>query len=182
MAAETIGTGGGDGGTPRRALRNIEEVVRMEDEAARHRPPSSRIADVVAGFAGTLGFVAAHAALIALWAAANTGLVPGLPVFDPYPFGLLGGMLSLEGVLLAAFVLMKQNRMSARAEERSHLDLQISLLAEQEVTKVIQMLERISAQLGIEAQVVDAEAEELGRTTAVGGLAQRLRERLPDDR
>jgi uncharacterized membrane protein len=169
------------GGAPRRAVRNIETVVRLEEEAARHRPPSSRIADVVAGFAGTIGFVLLHTAVIALWAAVNAGLVPGLPVFDPYPFGLLGGAFSLEGVLLAALVLMKQNRMSARAEERSHLDLQISLLAEQEVTKVIQMLERISAQLGIEAAVVDAEAAELGQTTAVGGLAQRLHERLPGD-
>lgn len=168
-------------GAPRAAVRNIAEVVRLEEEAARRRPPSSRIADAAAGFAGTLGFVAAHATWIALWAAANTGLLPGVPIFDPYPFGLLGGLFSLEGVLLAAFVLMKQNRMSARAEERSHLDLQISLLAEQEVTKVIQMLGRIGAQLGIEERVVDPEAQELGAVTAIGELAHELQEQLPDE-
>ncbi len=62
-----------------------------------------------------------HAPLVASWAAVNAGFVPGIPAF-PYPFGLLGMLFSLEGVLLAAFVLMKQNRMSARAEQRSHLD------------------------------------------------------------
>ena len=122
-----------------------------------------------------------HAALVASCAAVNAGLVPGIPAFDPYPFGLLGMLISLEGVLPAAFVLMEQNRMSARAEQRSHLDLQISLLAEQEVSKVIQMLERVSERLGVERQVVDAEAREMGETTAVGNLARQLHKKLPDD-
>ncbi len=160
------------------AARNIEQVVRLERAAERGRPPASRVADLVAGMAGTLGFVLAHLGLIGAWAAVNTGRVPGLAPFDPWPFGLLGGLFSLEGVLLAAFVLMKQNRMSARAEERAHLDLQISLLAEQEVTKVIQMLGRISAQLGIAERVVDAEARELGEVTAVGALAADLHAQL----
>jgi uncharacterized membrane protein len=172
------GTGSGDA-MPRTAIRNIEEVVRLE-EAARARPPSSRVADLVAGFAGTLGFGLLHGACIALWVAANTGLLPGVAPLDPYPFGLMGGFFSLERVLIATFMPIKQNRMSARAEERSHLDLQVSLLAEQEITKVIQMLERISAQLGIERQVMDAEAEELGHTAAGGGPARHLHDRLPE--
>ena len=174
--AERIG-----GDAPRVVARNIEEVVRLEEEAVRRRPPSSRIADLVAGFAGTLGFVLLHTALVATWAGVNAGLVPAVPAFDPYPFGLLGMLFSLEGVLLASFVLMKQNRMSALAEQRSHLDLQISLLAEQEVTKIIQMLEHISARLNIEREAVDAEAREMAEVTAVGGLAHQLREKLPDD-
>lgn len=164
----------------RAVARNIEEVVRLEQEAERARPPSSRVADLIAGMAGTLWFVIGHAVVIAAWTALNLGAVPGLPAFDPPPFGLLGGLFSLEGVLLAAFVLMKQNRMSARADERAHLDLQISLLAEQEVTKVLQMLERISRQMGIEDRVVDEEAHELARMTAVGDLAHDLHDRLPD--
>ncbi|PWS37029.1 hypothetical protein DFH01_09125 [Falsiroseomonas bella] len=169
--------------SPRRVARNIEEVVRLEEEERRRRPPSSRIADIVARAAGTPQFVLLHAAGIALYVAANVGLVPGVPVFDPFPFGLLGGFFSLEGVLLAAFVLMKQNRADARDEERAHLDLQVSLLAEQEVTKVIQMLERVSAALGIEREVMDREARELGETTAVGDLAATLHRQLhPEER
>ncbi len=168
---------------PPRVARNIEEVVRLEQEEQRRRPPSSRIADIVARGAGTPWFIALHALGIAAYFAVNLEAVPGLPAFDPFPFGLLGGFFSLEGVLLAAFVLMKQNRADARDEERAHLDLQISLLAEQEVTKVIQMLERISAALSIEAQVVDEEARELGETTAVAGLASELHESLhPEER
>jgi uncharacterized membrane protein len=164
----------------RAAARNIEEVVRLEQEAERNRPPASRVADAVAGVAGTLWFVLGHAVFIAAWVAVNLGAVPGLPAFDPWPFGMLGGLFSLEGVLLAAFVLMKQNRMSARAEERAHLDLQVSLLAEQEITKVIQMLQRISGHMGIAQAVVDAEAKELGEMTAVGELARDLHNRLPE--
>jgi uncharacterized membrane protein len=164
--------------TPQQALRNIEEIVRMEEAELRRRPPSSQLADAVARFAGTPRFIILHALGIAAYVAVNLGVVPGLPAFDPFPFGLLGGFFSLEGVLLAAFVLMKQNRADAHAEERAHLDLQISLLAEQEVTKVIQMLERISTSLGIEAEVVDAEARELGEVTAVTELADTLHETL----
>ena len=169
------------GDTPRVAARNVEEIARLEREAARERALADRVADVVAGSAGTLGFVLGHLALIAAWIAVNTEALPGVPAFDPFPFGLLGGMFSLEGVLLAAFVLIKQNRMSARADERSHLDLQISLLAEQEVSKIIQMLERLSRAQGVERQVVDKDAEEMGETTAVGRLARHLHEKLPGE-
>ena len=117
----------------RAVARNIEEVVRLEQEAERARPPSSRVADLIAGMAGTLWFVVGHAVVIAAWTAVN-----------------------------------------------AHLDLQISLLAEQEVNKVLQMLERISRQMGIEDRVVDEEAHELARMTAVGDLAHDLHDRLPD--
>ena len=165
---------------PPRALINIEEIVRREQAEMRRRPRASRLADAVARVAGTPHFVAAHLFAVAAWAVVNLGLIPDIPPFDSFPFGLLGALFSLEGLLIAAFVLMKQLHADARAEERAHLDLQVSLLAEQEVTKVIQMLERISAQLGIAAEVVDAEARELGGVTAVGGLADALHAKLRD--
>ena len=167
-------------GGPRRAVRNVEEVAALEAEAERGRRVSDRAADAIVAIVGTIGFVLAHLLLFAGWAAVNGGMVPGVPAFDPYPFNLLTMIVSMEGVLLATFVLIKQNRMSARADERAHLDLQVSLLAEQEVTKVIQMLERISREMGIENRVTDAETRDLGETTAVGVLAQRLRDRMPD--
>lgn len=168
---------------PTHASRNIEAIIRREEEEARHRPPASRVGEAVSRFAGSLAFLLLHAVLLAGWVTVNLGLVPGIEPFDPYPFGLLGGLFSMEGVLLAAFVLMKQNRMSAREEERAHLDLQVNMLAEQEVTKVIQMLERISTAMGIEHEVMDPEARELGRQTAVGNLAQQLHDRLnPEER
>jgi uncharacterized membrane protein len=164
---------------PRAAARNIEEVVRLEEDASRRRSLADRISDVIAGFAGTVTFVLLHLGWFAVWATINAGLIPGVPAFDPYPFSLLCMIVSMEGVLLSTFVLIKQNRMSARADERNHLGLQVSLLSEQEVTKVIQMLEGISAHLGIEREVVDSETKELGQNTAVGDLARQLRDKLP---
>ena len=164
---------------PRAVAHNIAEVVRLEREAAARRSLGDRVADLIAGFAGTVGFVLLHLLWFGAWAAVNTGLLPILPAWDPYPFQLLCMVVSMEGVLLSAFVLIKQNRMGALSEERSHLDLQVGLLAEQEVTKVLQMLERIGDRLGI-AEAADQEAREMGRTTAVGGLARRLRDEMRD--
>ncbi len=101
-----------------------------------------------------------------------------MPAFDPYPFQLLCMLVSLEGVLLSTFVLIKQNRMSLRADRRAHLDLQVNLLTEKEVTKVLQLLERVSARLGME---VDTEARELGEVTALSELAEELEQKLPEE-
>jgi len=112
---------------------------------------------------------------------ANSEIIPGLPVFDPFPYSLLSGVLGLEGVLLTAFVLIRQNRMSLMADRRSHSDLQIGLLAEKETTKIIQMLERMSRQMGMERQVTDDKTKELGEATAVESLARELKDMLAVD-
>jgi uncharacterized membrane protein len=87
-------------------------------------------------------------------------------------------ILALEAVLLTSFVLIRQNRMSLRANQRSHLDLQINLLAEKEVTKAIQLLQGMSRKMGIEEDITDAETKELSKDTEVEGLARELRENL----
>jgi uncharacterized membrane protein len=81
-------------------------------------------------------------------------------------------------VLLTAFVLIRQNRMSLRADRRSHLGLQINLLSEKEITKVIQMLGRMSKQMGIEAEVTDSETRELSENTSIETIARDLRANL----
>ena len=167
--------------TPRTVLENIQAVIRLEAEGRRKRTFSARVGDAVGGFAGTFMFVALHLALFVVWACVNTGLLPLMPAWDPYPFSLLTMLVSMEGVLLVSFVLIMQNRAGAMAEQRNHLDLQINLLTEKEVTKLIQMLERISAHLGIEAEVADAETRELGQVTAVSNLARELDARLPNE-
>ena len=167
--------------SPRTAQSNIEKVVRLEEEEERHRSFADRFPEMIGSFAGSVAFVACQLTFVGLWALTNFGAVPVVPVFDPFPFSLLSGVLSLEGVLLTAFVLIRQNRMSLIADRRSHLDLQISLLSEKETTKVIQMLERMSRQMGIEHQVTDRETEELGEATAVESLARDLRDKLDAD-
>jgi uncharacterized membrane protein len=164
---------------PRTVSDNIQAIIRLEEEQERGRSPSDRLADAIASFAGTVLFVVIHLVWFGAWMLINLGVVKLVPAFDPYPFQLLAMLVSLEGVLLATFVLIKQNRMSNRADRRAHLDLQVNLLTEKEVTKVIQLLERISVHLGVEGQV-DHETRELGRETAVGDLARELHANLPE--
>lgn len=159
-------------------VENIDAVVRSEEALTAHRSLGGRLGNAVGSFAGRLAFVAAQLALVAAWVLANAGLVPGVPVFDPFPYSLGGALLSLEGVLLASFVLMKQAHEGRLSERRSHLNLQANLLVEKEVTKLIQMMERASAADGTTHQVVDDEAHELGEVTAVGELTRELDRRL----
>ena len=165
----------------RTAQTNIEKVVQLEEEDERHRSFGDRFPEMIGSFAGSVAFVTCELAFVGLWAVANSDVIPGLPVFDPFPYSLLSGVLGLEGVLLTVFVLIRQNRMNLLADRRSHLDLQLSLLAEKETTKIIQMLERMSRQMGMEHQVADKESKELGEATAVESLARELKDKLPDD-
>jgi uncharacterized membrane protein len=162
---------------PPSAQANINAIVRLEEQALKERSIADRISDAIANFVGSIPVVAIHVAWFGIW----VGLNAGLWKFDPYPFALLCMLVSLEGVLLSTFVLIKQNRMSQRADHRSHLDLQINLLAEKEVTKILQLQRLICQRLGIEGIETDREIAELSNLTAVENLAQELQEKIPTD-
>jgi uncharacterized membrane protein len=163
--------------TPPSAQANINAIVALEERALKHRSFADRLSDVIANFVGSVTFVALHLAWFGVWVGLNVGLWK----FDPYPFALLCMLVSLEGVLLSTFVLIKQNRMSQRADQRSHLDLQINLLAEKEVTKLLQMQRLICRQLGIKEADSDREIAELSDVTAVENLAEELNEKMPTE-
>lgn len=163
---------------PKSVIANIEAVVGAEEALTARRSRGERIGERVAEFAGTPTFLAAQALAVAAWVVLNSGFLPGLAVFDPFPYSLGGGLLSLEGVLLACFVLTKQAHEGRLSERRSHLNLQANLLVEQEVTKLIQMMQRTSALEGTEVAVVDPETYEFGKVTAVNELAKELDRRL----
>jgi uncharacterized membrane protein len=140
--------------------RNIEALLqrrRAEEEA---RAFDERIAQAVSRFTGSMRFVYIHLALFGLWIAVNLGLTP-LPPFDP-SFVILAMVASVEAIFLSTFVLITQNRMAAIADKRADLDLQISLLAEHEITRVITMLAEVSERLGIEVKH-DPELAELAQ-------------------
>ena len=163
-----------------RAIRqNVEAVVGLEESFNRNRTLADRIADRIGGFSGSLTFVMIHLAGFTVWILLNTGLVPGLPRFDPFPYMLLSVAVSIEAIFLSTFVLMKQNRMSRREELRAHLDLQINLLSEREMTLVLQMLQRISTRLGVRLSGEDI--EELSEETSVEALVSHLQQKLPDE-
>jgi uncharacterized membrane protein len=164
---------------PGSAVENIETVARLEQQFLEHRDLKDRAGDAIAGFIGSMTFVIAQTVALVAWIVINEELVPGLPAFDPYPYVLLTMIVSLEGVLIATFVLMKQNRMSRRADQRSHLHLQIDLLAEKEVTKILQLQQLICRHFGIREAADDSEVGELAQQTAVENLAEELEKKLP---
>jgi uncharacterized membrane protein len=109
----------------------------------------------------------------------NTGEVSGVRPFDPYPFSLFAMIVAVEAVVLSSFILMRQNRMMRRGEHRDHLNLQVTLLAEKEITKVLQMVRAVCGKMGLENIVADKEIRELSQNTSIESLSQTLEERLP---
>jgi len=89
-------------------------------------------------------------------------------------------VISSESVLLTIFVLISQNRMTRQADRRSHLDLQVGLLAEQELTAMLQMQHQICQRLGIEAGSTAHELKNFADATDVSKLASELEDKLPD--
>lgn len=108
---------------PQNVIENINQVVSFEEELTARRSLGERVGEAVGSFAGRLAFVGCQLALVAGWVLVNAGLAPGVPAFDPFPYGLGGALLSLEGVLLASFVLLKQAHEGRLSERRSHLNL-----------------------------------------------------------
>jgi uncharacterized membrane protein len=142
--------------------RNIRTIIRLRLEAARERGLQDRIADGITSFAGHMAFVYVHVLWFGAWIALNTGRL-GIRPFDPFPYGLLTMIVSLEAIFLATLVLISQNRLSAESERRADLGLQISLLAEHELTHALHMLDAIQDKLGIDndqdSDLVDLEME-----------------------
>jgi uncharacterized membrane protein len=162
------------------AAENIRAIIDLERQALASSSWAARVSDAISRFAGSLWFVLFHLTVFVAWATWNAA-APQRLRFDPYPYGLLTFIVSLEGVLIATFVLITQNRMAAQSDRRDHLNLQVDLLAEQEMTLVLRMLRRISERLNIEPESADEErAQKLGEETNVYEIMQTLERELPD--
>jgi uncharacterized membrane protein len=154
---------------------NIRSVAEMESALEERRTVVDRIADLIGGFSGSMTFVFLHMCWFLAWFLINTGMIPGVKRFDPYPFILLAMIVSVEGVLLSTFVLMKQNRMQKRIDVRDQLDLQINLLSEKEITKTLQLLRAIADKLEVVPNPDDdQELQEMSSTTSVDQLAEKV--------
>ena len=140
------------------------------------------ISDTISALAGSIGFIVVHVVLLSVWILINLGLIPGLPVFDRFPFGLLSLIVGIEAIFLSTFVLMSQNRQNHQADHWAHLDLQIGLLAEQETAKILQLAKAICNRLGLDQQVQDGELGEMIEKKSVGELAEKLAENLEKTR
>jgi uncharacterized membrane protein len=111
---------------------NIDAIAKLEHDALDRRTLTERASDVITKLVGNVGFLIAQLLLIFGWCLVNLHVIPGLKAFDPFPFGVLALVVSSESVFLMTFVLISQSRMARQAERRSHLDLQVGMLSEQE--------------------------------------------------
>jgi uncharacterized membrane protein len=144
--------------------RNIAALERRRREEASLATFQDRLAAAIARFTGSMLFVYVHLALYGFWIAANLGLVPAVAAWDE-TFVVLAMIASVEAIFLSTFILITQNRMADAADKRADLDLQISLLAEHELTRVVTIVDAIAAHLGIEHEAA-GEVDELKRDVA----------------
>ena len=129
--------------------RNIRTIIQLRLQTVREQSVQDYLADAITAFSGRMVFVYVHIVWFGVWILLNTGRV-GVWPFDPFPYGLLTMVVSLEAIFLSTFVLISQNRLSEEAEHRADLDLHIGLLTEYELTRVLQMLDAIQHKMGIE--------------------------------
>jgi uncharacterized membrane protein len=139
--------------------RNIGTLIDFRQTMEQSKCLQDRVADWITAFSGSMFFVYLHVVWFAAWIVINRGWTPIKP-FDPEPFGLLTLIVSLEAIFLATFVLVSQNRMTEVADKRADLDLQINLLSEYEITRVLSLVDAIAEHLGLEIGQ-DPEVEEL---------------------
>ena len=155
-------------GAPRPAAKNIEAIAALEREALHDRSGLERVTDIITAMAGSPTFIVVHAVWFVVWITVN--LLRRSP-FDPYPFSLLTLGVSLEAIFLTGFVLMTQNRMTLQADKRAHLDLQVNLLAEQELTAMLQMLYALCRRSGVDVTLRDGQISELLKDTDIHQIA-----------
>jgi uncharacterized membrane protein len=175
-----------DNPLPRRAAANptqynIDAIAKLERDALDRRTSTERVSDVITGLVGNMGFLLAHLILISGWSLVNLRVVPGLKAFDPFPFGVLALVVSSESVFLTIFVLISQSRMARQSERRSHLDLQVGMLSEQELTTILQMLQKLCQHMGVNVDSTKQEVQSFSKTTDVQTLASELEDKLPGE-
>src|SRR3712207_974194 len=141
--------------------RNIQALQERRQREEAEASAQERIADAITRFTGSMTFVYLHLALFGFWIVANLGWIPGVPQWDP-SFVVLAMIASVEAIFLSTFVLISQNRMAAAADKRADLDLQISLLAEHEITKLATLVSAIAEHMGVRTEV-DAELDEIAQ-------------------
>jgi uncharacterized membrane protein len=129
--------------------KNIRTMLELHRTEEREKSLQDRAADALTAFSGSMLFVYLHTIWFGGWIFLNMGWL-GITPFDPFPFGLLTLIVSLEAIFLSTFVLISQNRAGAVADKRADLDLQIDLLGEHEITRLLVMVASIVDHLGIE--------------------------------
>jgi uncharacterized membrane protein len=160
---------------------NIDAIAKLENDALNRRTPTERVSDIITKVVGNVGVLLAQLILISGWSLVNLHLIPVVKAFDPFPFGVLALIVSSESVFLTIFVLISQSRMARQSERRSHLDLQVGMLSEQELTTILQMLQKLCQHMGVNVDSSRQEVRSFSKTTDVHKLASELEDKLPEE-
>jgi uncharacterized membrane protein len=156
---------------------NIESIISFQQREQQKLSRLERSLDRVSGLVGRPCYLIALLVIAVLWISFNL-LAPaaGLLVFDPAPFPLLHGLLTLAALVTATIVLIAQQRLARLENQRAHLDLQVNLLTEQKVTKVIHLLEELRRDLPMVRDRHDSEATELQQPTDTAQVLSALQD------
>ncbi len=127
---------------------NVKTIAELERAAEQNCSRADRIAGAITNFCGSMAFVWVHVAWFGAWILWNT--LARAHSIDPYPFNFLTMVVSLEAIFLSTFIMISENRQGRLDERRTHLDLQINLLSEQENTKMLQLLTAIARKLEVD--------------------------------
>ena len=160
------------------ADRNIRAIARLEEAVLHSRSGADRLAWAITRAVGSGISVVLHLAWFATWIWLNTPSLSGLTPFDPFPFPVLTLLVPIEGIFLSVIVLLNQNRAAVEADKRAHLNLQVDLLAERELTLILRMQREMAQHLGITSPL-SRELEELLKDTDVHDLATKIDRELP---
>ena len=157
--------------------RNIEALQRRREREQECAGLQERVAERITRFSGSMRFVYAHAAIYGFWILGNLGALPGIHPWDP-TFVVLAMIASVEAIFLSTFILITQNRMAAAADRRAELDVQVSLLAEQEITKLVELVSEIADRMGVE-HARAADVQEMKRKVAPEAVLDAIEENAP---
>src|SRR5688572_27429952 len=159
--------------------RNIQALEQRRRRDEQEANAEEQVAEAITRFTGSMRFVYLHLAFFGLWIVANLGWLPGVPAWDP-SFVVLAMIASVEAIFLSTFVLISQNRMAAAADKRADLDLQVSLLAEHEVTRLVTLVSGIADRMGVRTEA-DADLEEITQDVAPEAVLDELEAAEPGD-
>ena len=158
--------------------RNVAALLKRREEEKAATSREERIADAISKFAGSMNFVYLHLVLYGGWIVVNLPWVP-LPKFDP-SYVILAMAASVEAIFISTFVMISQNRMSRVADQRADLDLQISLLAEHEITRLVTLVTELAERMNLPS-ARDPELRELAQDVAPERVLDRVTERKIED-
>lgn len=156
-------------------------VVRsVKAKADQKRKFSEKTADVITRYSGSLTFLILNAVWFVVWIVINLDIIPGIKAFDPFPFGLLTMIVSLEAIILAIFVLISQNRQSKVDDLREEVDLEVDIITEKEVTKILRILTTFLEKNGYNLSD-DKELQSMVKTTNLEKIERALEREIGEN-